>query len=66
MENIDVSKQVESLVKKAEQAEKADDALKFSQAACNSANAMACIDTIRRLNKETALPKVGGAHESLH
>ena len=47
---IDVTKEVESLVKKAEQAEKADDALKFSQAACNAANAMACLRTIKRLD----------------
>lgn len=31
---------VESLIKKAEASEKADDALKFSQAACNSANTL--------------------------
>lgn len=49
---IDVSKEVESLIKKADEATKADDALKFSQAACNAANAMACLDTIVRLNKE--------------
>ena len=36
---VDVSEQVRSLVNKAEQAEKSDDALKFSQAACNAANA---------------------------
>ncbi len=35
----DMVKRVESLVLKAEQAEKSDDALKFSQAACNAANA---------------------------
>lgn len=47
MENkIDVSKEVESLVKKAEQAETSDAALKFSQAACNAANAMACLHSI--------------------
>ena len=43
MENINVTKEIESLVKKAEQSEKADDALKFSQAACNAANAMAAV-----------------------
>lgn len=48
MEKIDVTKEVESLVKKAEKAQRADDALKFSQAACNAANAMACINTIKR------------------
>ena len=31
---------VEGLVRKAGQAEKSDDALKFSQAACNAANAL--------------------------
>lgn len=46
MDNIDVSKEVESLVKKAEQATDSNDALKFSQAACNAANAMACIRQI--------------------
>lgn len=40
---IDISKEVESLVKKAEKAEKSEDALRFSQAACNAANAMACL-----------------------
>jgi len=34
-------KQIEALVLKAAEAEKSDDALKFSQAACNAANAMA-------------------------
>lgn len=32
---------VEAMVEKAGTAEKSDDALKFSQAACNAANAMA-------------------------
>lgn len=41
---IDVSEEIKSLVKKAEKAEKADDAMKFSQAACNAANAMACVN----------------------
>lgn len=35
-----LQKSVESMVEKASKAEKADDALKFSQAACNAANAM--------------------------
>jgi hypothetical protein len=48
MEKIDVSTEVKSLVKKAEKAEKSDDALKFSQAACNAANAMACVNSIQR------------------
>jgi hypothetical protein len=46
MENIDVSKEVESLVKKAAEAEDSNDALQFSQAACNAANAMACLRNI--------------------
>jgi hypothetical protein len=49
--DIDVSKEVESLVKKAEQAEKSDDALKFSQAACNAANAMACLHNIKKVGE---------------
>ena len=36
---VDVSAEVKSLVSKAEKANSADDALKFSQAACNAANA---------------------------
>lgn len=48
-QEINVSKEVESLVKKAAGAEKSDDALKFSQAACNAANAMACLATLKTL-----------------
>lgn len=40
---IDVTEEIRSLVVKAEKAEKSDDALKFSQAACNAANAMNCV-----------------------
>jgi hypothetical protein len=50
---IDVSKEVESLVKKAEQAEKSEDAMRFSQAACNAANAMACVRQTQEQFKET-------------
>jgi hypothetical protein len=39
MERVNVTEEVKSLVSKAEKAEKSDDALKFSQAACNAANA---------------------------
>lgn len=53
METIDVTKEVKSLVEKAETAEKADDALKFSQAACNAANAMACIGSIKRAGQSS-------------
>ena len=50
MENkqVDVSAEVEQLVKKAADAEKSDDALKFSQAASNAANAMACLSNIHK------------------
>lgn len=48
MNKVDVSKEIESLVKKAESAGKSDDALKFSQAACNAANAMSCLQAMRR------------------
>ncbi len=36
---------VEALIKKAGEADKADDALKFSQAATNAANAMCALKT---------------------
>lgn len=52
MNEIDLTKEVESLVKKAEKAEKADDALKFSQAASNSANAMACVNQIQKKSRD--------------
>lgn len=38
-----MEKQVETLVKKAVEAISADDAMKFTQAACNAANAMRAI-----------------------
>jgi hypothetical protein len=34
--------EIELLIDKAAKAEKSDDALRFSQAACNAANAMIC------------------------
>lgn len=37
---IDKSKEVETLIDKAAKAAKSEDALRFSQAACNAANAM--------------------------
>ena len=37
-------KAVEVMIQKAAQAEKSDDALKFSQAACNAANAMCSLN----------------------
>lgn len=41
---------IESLIDKAKDADKADDALKFSQAACNAANA---INVMKHWPKET-------------
>ena len=34
---------VHTLIKKASGAEKSEDAMRFSQAACNAANALACL-----------------------
>jgi hypothetical protein len=45
MEKVNVRDQVMSLINKAENAEKSDDALKFSQAACNAANAACAAST---------------------
>lgn len=39
----DKSTEVEALIDKAAKAEKSDDALRFSQAACNAANAMCAL-----------------------
>lgn len=39
----DKSKEVETLIDKAASAEKSEDALRFSQAACNAANAMCAV-----------------------
>lgn len=39
----DKSKEVAALIDKAAQAEKSEDALRFSQAACNAANAMCAV-----------------------
>jgi len=41
----DKSKEVEQLIDKAAKAEKSEDALRFSQAACNAANAMCAAKT---------------------
>lgn len=43
----DLSKEVKSMIQKAEQSESSNDALKFSQAACNAANAMAVLQDIK-------------------
>jgi hypothetical protein len=39
----DKTKQVDELIDKAAKAEKSEDALRFSQAACNAANAMCAV-----------------------
>ena len=47
----DLTEKIEAMVEKAAKAEKSDDALKFSQAACNAANAINCVKN---------WPKAGG------
>jgi hypothetical protein len=44
----DAQKQVEAMIKKAGESTKADDAMKFSQAALNAANAMCSLDHINK------------------
>lgn len=46
-----MEKNVESMIEKAAKAEKSDDALKFSQAACNAANAICALGTAKRNGK---------------
>lgn len=45
----DQVKQVEDMIAKAAKADKSDDALKFSQAACNAANAICSLETAKNL-----------------
>ena len=42
----ELKKYVEEMIEKAANSEKSDDALKFSQAACNAANAMAQLKNV--------------------
>lgn len=44
----EAKKQVQTLIKKASEADKADDAMKFAQAALNAANAMCSLNTADR------------------
>ena len=44
----DTTKHVEEMINKAAAAEKSDDAMRFSQAACNAAKAMAVLSDIKR------------------
>ena len=50
---IDKSKEVELLINKAAQAHDANDALKFSQAACNAANAMCAVNTAKTIGNKS-------------
>ena len=43
MTSNDKTKEIELLIDKAAKSEKSDDALHFSQAACNAANAVSCM-----------------------
>jgi hypothetical protein len=43
-----LKKQVESMIAKAEKAEKSEDALRFSQAALNAANAMCSLNSANK------------------
>jgi hypothetical protein len=47
----DQEKCVNALVAKARDAEKSDDALKFSQAACNAANALCALASSKTIGK---------------
>lgn len=47
-----MEKHVEEMITKAAKSDKSDDALKFSQAACNAANALCALDSVKRLNRE--------------
>lgn len=46
----DKSKEVELLIEKAAKAIKSEDALRFSQAACNAANAMCAVKASAQTN----------------
>jgi len=50
---------IESMVTKAEKAEKSEDALRFSQAACNAANALRCVTGPKSL-KDSAPARATG------
>ena len=45
--NNDKTSAVEILIRKAAEADKSDDAMRFSQAACNAANALASLKHVR-------------------
>ena len=45
-------KEVQLLIEKAAKSEKSDDAMRFSQAACNAANALGTLETIEDIYKK--------------
>lgn len=49
---INKQKEIETLIDKAAKADKSEDALRFSQAACNVSNAMCGIETAQLVNKD--------------
>lgn len=44
----DMNKEIESLIDKAAKASKSEDALRFSQAACNAANALCALSNVAK------------------
>ncbi len=44
--------EVREMITKAAKTDKADDALKFSQAACNAANAMCSLESAKTIGKQ--------------
>ena len=49
---MDKSSEVETLIDKAAKAEKSEDAIRFSQAACNAANALCSLAQWRKISAE--------------
>ena len=47
----DMKTHVEAMIKKAAEADKSEDAMRFSQAACNAANAMCALATEKNIGK---------------
>ena len=52
----DKVKEIELLIDKAAKAEKSDDALRFSQAACNAANAVCCVINTAMARASSSIP----------
>jgi len=50
-----LQKYVEEMIERAAKAEKADDALKFSQAACNASNAMCSLVHVKKESGDRTL-----------